>query len=145
MPFCIFSVLPRTNIRNWDRKRPEWLLFALYQLCEDFVNRPTSPMLDVFLANKAYQEEKQIRAIETAHEQCNPVASLSQEEVIEKILFYSNWYTTFSLDRHFGISHVFQSLKSGKYFGDSQRCHLHPAEVNSEGKKESRADAVNFV
>ncbi|KAK5979075.1 Metalloprotease TIKI [Trichostrongylus colubriformis] len=67
---------------SWDRKRPEWLLFALYQLCENFLNRPTTPMLDVFLANKAYEEDKQIHAIETAHEQCNPVASLSQEEII---------------------------------------------------------------
>ncbi|XGW32989.1 hypothetical protein V3C99_017474 [Haemonchus contortus] len=67
---------------NWDRKRPEWLLFALYQLCENFLDRPTTPMLDVFLANKAYEEDKQIHAIETAHEQCNPIASLTQEEII---------------------------------------------------------------
>ncbi|PIO67929.1 hypothetical protein TELCIR_10306 [Teladorsagia circumcincta] len=67
---------------SWDRKRPEWLLFALYQLCENIMNRPATPMLDVFLANKAYEEDKQIHAIETAQEQCNPVASLSQEEII---------------------------------------------------------------
>uniref|UniRef100_A0A0K0D7A9 Metalloprotease TIKI homolog n=1 Tax=Angiostrongylus cantonensis TaxID=6313 RepID=A0A0K0D7A9_ANGCA len=68
--------------RNWDRKRPEWLLFILYQLCENLLDRPTSPMLDVFLANKAYEEEKQIRAIETTHEQCNPIVSLTQDEII---------------------------------------------------------------
>ncbi|VDM63002.1 unnamed protein product [Angiostrongylus costaricensis] len=67
---------------NWDRKRPEWLLFILYQLCENLLDRPTSPMLDVFLANKAYEEEKQIRAIETTHEQCNPIVSLTQDEII---------------------------------------------------------------
>ncbi|KIH65327.1 hypothetical protein ANCDUO_04351 [Ancylostoma duodenale] len=67
-------------VGNWERKRPEWLLFALYQLCENLLDRPTSPMLDVFLANKAYEEEKQIRAIETTQEQCNPIRSLTQEE-----------------------------------------------------------------
>ncbi|KAE9414140.1 hypothetical protein Angca_010016, partial [Angiostrongylus cantonensis] len=69
-------------VGNWDRKRPEWLLFILYQLCENLLDRPTSPMLDVFLANKAYEEEKQIRAIETTHEQCNPIVSLTQDEII---------------------------------------------------------------
>ncbi|VDO85358.1 unnamed protein product [Heligmosomoides polygyrus] len=67
-------------VGNWDRKRPEWLLFALYQLCENLINRPSTPMLDVFLANKAHEEEKQIRAIETTREQCNPIATVSQEE-----------------------------------------------------------------
>ncbi|KJH43640.1 hypothetical protein DICVIV_10336 [Dictyocaulus viviparus] len=69
-------------VGNWDRKRPVWLLFVLYQLCENLLDRPTSPMLDVFLANKAYEEEKQIWAIETAYEQCNPIVSLTQDEII---------------------------------------------------------------
>ncbi|KAK6764853.1 hypothetical protein RB195_024972 [Necator americanus] len=67
---------------NWNRKRPEWLLFALYQLCENLLDRATSPALDVFLANKAYEEEKQICAIETTQEQCNPIKSLTQDEIV---------------------------------------------------------------
>ncbi|EYB97197.1 hypothetical protein Y032_0142g2293 [Ancylostoma ceylanicum] len=78
----LISFWPALHIWNWERKRPEWLLFALYQLCENLLDRPTSPMLDVFLANKAYEEEKQIRAIETTQEQCNPIRSLTQQEII---------------------------------------------------------------
>ncbi|VDM75245.1 unnamed protein product [Strongylus vulgaris] len=69
-------------VGNWDRKRPEWLLFTLYQLCENHIDRPTSPTLDVFLANKAFEEDKRIQPIETTQEQCNPIKSLTKEEVI---------------------------------------------------------------
>ncbi|CAJ0609786.1 unnamed protein product [Cylicocyclus nassatus] len=78
-------------VGNWDRKRPEWLLFTLYQLCENHIDRPTAPTLDVFLANKAYDEEKRIEPIETTQEQCNPIKSLTKEE----ILFAINYTTAY--------------------------------------------------
>ncbi|KAL6723528.1 hypothetical protein Aduo_018520 [Ancylostoma duodenale] len=95
-------------VGNWERKRPEWLLFALFQLCENLLDRPTSPMLDVFLANKAYEEEKQIRAIETTQEQCNPIRSLTQEEII----FAIN-YTVAYLE-HLHVTEKLFEINAGK-------------------------------
>ncbi|RCN34681.1 hypothetical protein ANCCAN_19470 [Ancylostoma caninum] len=101
-----FNINNRTV--NWERKRPEWLLFALYQLCENLLDRPTSPMLDVFVANKAYEEEKQIRAIETTQEQCNPIRSLTKEEII----FAIN-YTVAYLE-HLHVTEKLFGINAGK-------------------------------
>ncbi|KHJ99182.1 hypothetical protein OESDEN_00844 [Oesophagostomum dentatum] len=48
-------------------------------------------MLDVFLAIKAHEEEKQVHPIETTEEQCNPIRSLTQQQII----FAINYTTTY--------------------------------------------------
>lgn len=107
-------------VGNWDRKRPEWLLFALYQLCENLINRPSTPMLDVFLANKAHEEEKQIRAIETTREQCNPIATVSQEEIIFAINYTVHYLEhlhrtkmLFSVNSHRSLSALVKEYRCG--------------------------------
>ncbi|CAJ0953832.1 unnamed protein product, partial [Mesorhabditis belari] len=69
-------------IGGWDRRRAEWLLFVLYQLCDNNLDREDSPMLDAYLAEMAAASGKDIHSIETANEQCNPVQSLSEEQVV---------------------------------------------------------------
>uniref|UniRef100_A0A1I7WL95 Metalloprotease TIKI homolog n=1 Tax=Heterorhabditis bacteriophora TaxID=37862 RepID=A0A1I7WL95_HETBA len=110
---------------HWDRKRPEWLLFALYQLCENLIDRSTSPMLDVFLAQKALEEDKKIHAIETAHEQCNPIVSLSQDDIDEQlredIIIKRNARMAQRLDRLMGEyprQTVFSAIGTGHFFGN---------------------------
>ena len=83
---------------GWERKRPEWLLFLLYQLCENMEDRlEEAPILDLFLAEKAHSNGKEMHAIETVQEvrvphsptilssscfqQCNPISSVSRDEV----------------------------------------------------------------
>lgn len=50
-------------------------------MCEDILERPSSPTLDVYLAEKAVNEKKTIRPLESADEQCHPVPSVSKDEV----------------------------------------------------------------
>ncbi|CAD6185442.1 unnamed protein product [Caenorhabditis auriculariae] len=91
---------------HWDRKKPEWLLFLLYQMCENVVERPNSPMLDLYLAQKAFDDEKKIRAIETTAEQCNPVVSVSQQDII-----FAIEYTVKHLEHIFGAHRSLPSKK----------------------------------
>lgn len=67
---------------DWWRKRPIWLLFLLYQMCENVFEKTSSPLLDLYIAQKATEERKTIIPIETAEEQCNPVCSVSSEEIV---------------------------------------------------------------
>ncbi|EGT40347.1 hypothetical protein CAEBREN_00199 [Caenorhabditis brenneri] len=67
---------------DWWKKRPIWLLFLLYQLCENVFEKTSSPLLDLYIAQKATDERKTIIPIETAEEQCNPVWSVSNEEIV---------------------------------------------------------------
>ncbi|KAF8353935.1 hypothetical protein PRIPAC_95558, partial [Pristionchus pacificus] len=54
---------------NWDRKRPEWLLLLLYQLCENLNERMGSaPILDLFLAETASASGKTMHSIESVEE-----------------------------------------------------------------------------
>ncbi|GMR62424.1 hypothetical protein PMAYCL1PPCAC_32619, partial [Pristionchus mayeri] len=54
---------------NWDRKRPEWLLLLLYQLCENLSERMGSaPILDLFMAEQASAAGKTMHAIESVEE-----------------------------------------------------------------------------
>lgn len=69
-------------IGDWWRKRPIWLLFLLYQMCENVFEKSSSPLLDLYIAQRATDEKKTIIPIETAEEQCNPVVSVSTNEII---------------------------------------------------------------
>ncbi|KAI1725910.1 traB family domain-containing protein [Ditylenchus destructor] len=80
---------------DWELKRPVWMLFLLYQMSETFSQQEqTSPMLDVFLAQKAQELGKKLHSIETPAEQCNPILSISQEQVLFALnytLSYLEW------------------------------------------------------
>uniref|UniRef100_A0A915D1N2 Metalloprotease TIKI homolog n=1 Tax=Ditylenchus dipsaci TaxID=166011 RepID=A0A915D1N2_9BILA len=81
-------------VGGWEVKRPVWLLFLLYQMSESFSQNESSPMLDVFLAQKAQEQGKKLHSIETPAEQCNPLFSISQEQIVFAInytLSYLEW------------------------------------------------------
>ncbi|MCP9266290.1 Metalloprotease TIKI-like protein [Dirofilaria immitis] len=45
-------------VEGWERRRPVWLLFLLYQLSEKYLYREHTPMLDLFLAQYALELNK---------------------------------------------------------------------------------------
>lgn len=50
-------------------------------MCENVFEKSSSPLLDLYIAQRATDEKKTIIPIETAEEQCNPVVSVSTNEV----------------------------------------------------------------
>lgn len=70
-------------IGGWEQRRPVWLLFLLYQLGEEQLKQSSLPMLDAYLAQKGQLMGKQLYSIETTDEQCNPLLSIDQEQVVE--------------------------------------------------------------
>ncbi|VBB32227.1 unnamed protein product, partial [Acanthocheilonema viteae] len=69
-------------VEGWERRRPVWLLFLLYQLTENYLYREHIPMLDLFLAQYALELNKKLYSIETATEQCNPLRSVRMDQLL---------------------------------------------------------------
>ncbi|VDK82159.1 unnamed protein product [Onchocerca ochengi] len=69
-------------VEGWERRRPVWLLFLLYQLSEKYLYREHTPMLDLFLAQYALELNKKLYSIETASEQCNPLRSIHMDQLL---------------------------------------------------------------
>ncbi|VDM91554.1 unnamed protein product, partial [Litomosoides sigmodontis] len=67
-------------VEGWERRRPVWLLFLLYQLSENYCYHEHIPMLDLFLAQYALELNKKLYSIETATEQCNPLRSVRMDQ-----------------------------------------------------------------
>ncbi|KAI6176570.1 hypothetical protein M3Y97_00812700 [Aphelenchoides bicaudatus] len=81
-------------IGAWEHRRPVWLLFLLYQLGEEQLKQSSMPMFDAYLAQTGQLMGKQIYSIETPEEQCNPLLSIDQEQLIFAInytLSYLEW------------------------------------------------------
>jgi uncharacterized protein YbaP (TraB family) len=79
---------------GWEYRQPIWLLFWLYQLGAEQTTQSNGLMLDAFLAQKAKKLEKRVYSIETAEEQCSPLISVNQEQIIFAInytLSYLEW------------------------------------------------------
>ncbi|CAI2358246.1 unnamed protein product [Caenorhabditis sp. 36 PRJEB53466] len=72
---------------DWPRKRPVWLLFLLYQLSENIYEKSTSPLLDWYIAQKSRDAAKTVVPIETTEEQCNPVWSVTDHEILFAIQY----------------------------------------------------------
>lgn len=51
-------------------------------MSETLSQNQTTPMLDVFLAQIAQEDGKKLHAIETPKEQCNPLYSINEKDVI---------------------------------------------------------------
>ncbi|VDM12901.1 unnamed protein product [Wuchereria bancrofti] len=96
-------------VEGWERRRPVWLLFLLYQLSEKYFYREHTPMLDLFLAQYALELNKKLYSIETANEQCNPLHSVRMDQ----LLFAIN-YTLSYLEFEFNLTTAgMQSNNSG--------------------------------
>ncbi|KAH7713934.1 Protein C05G5.5 a [Aphelenchoides avenae] len=81
-------------VGSWETRRPVWLLFLLYQLSESVMQNQSMAMLDLYLARKAQDLGKKLRSIESPAEQCNPLLSVDDEQVLFAInytLSYLEW------------------------------------------------------
>ncbi|XP_020917815.1 metalloprotease TIKI homolog [Exaiptasia diaphana] len=68
--------------KDWQRKRPIWVMLMLNSLSESDIKNRGIPVLDQYLALQASRNEKLVRAVEEVHEQCNPLNSLNSSQVI---------------------------------------------------------------
>ncbi|KRX15307.1 Metalloprotease TIKI2 [Trichinella nelsoni] len=70
---------------NWERKRPIWIMFLLNSLNRQAIERRGIPVLDLYLAQQASSLSIALGAIETAGEQCEPLNSLREPQVLHAL------------------------------------------------------------
>ena len=73
--------------RNWRRKRPIWVLTLISSLTEENVKTWTKPVLDHFLDNAAGSLGKNLTALETPNEHCQPLNRLEDAQASCKTRF----------------------------------------------------------
>uniref|UniRef100_A0A183BRQ8 Metalloprotease TIKI homolog n=1 Tax=Globodera pallida TaxID=36090 RepID=A0A183BRQ8_GLOPA len=100
----------RQNVRrlfpnDWARRKPTWLLFLLLQMggddeqhqhwSEQFSEQQQRvPMLDLYLAQMALGQGKQLLSVESVEEQCDPLESVQTGQLVFAInytLAYLEW------------------------------------------------------
>ncbi|PAV55807.1 hypothetical protein WR25_07150 [Diploscapter pachys] len=135
---------------GWDRKKPEWLLFSLYQMCENILERPSSPTLDVYLAEKAVNEKKTIRPLESADEQCHPVPSVSKDEIIFAIgytLDYLEWLYSnkqpFSHKKERSLSDIVKHYRCGSLDQDIFETGKSSKSLNYSAEDDQRSKQID--
>uniref|UniRef100_A0A915P120 Metalloprotease TIKI homolog n=1 Tax=Meloidogyne floridensis TaxID=298350 RepID=A0A915P120_9BILA len=87
-----------SHAHDWEIRRPIWLLFLLFQLGDSpphlqEINSqiiPT-PMLDLYLAQMANEQNKNLISMETVSEQCNPTQLIKLEQIIFAINYTLNY------------------------------------------------------
>ena len=67
--------------KNWERKRPVWILLQLGSLNKEYVQSRTVPPLDLYMFFKGQQAGKNIGHLESPEEHCK-VNSLNSSQVI---------------------------------------------------------------
>jgi len=67
---------------NWERKRPVWAMLMVNGLTASDIASRGFPVLDLFLAQLAEQQNKKIGAVERVEEQCLPLNGLTYGQVI---------------------------------------------------------------
>lgn len=67
--------------KDWQRKRPIWVILMLNSLSESDIKNRGVPVLDQYLAIQASRNQKFVGAVEDVHEQCNPLNSLNASQV----------------------------------------------------------------
>uniref|UniRef100_A0A5S6QDP6 Metalloprotease TIKI homolog n=1 Tax=Trichuris muris TaxID=70415 RepID=A0A5S6QDP6_TRIMR len=70
---------------NWERKRPIWIMFLLNSLNPRSIENRGIPVLDLYLAQQAFISSKPLGAIETPYEQCQPLNSLRNQQVVHAL------------------------------------------------------------
>ena len=66
---------------NWERKRPVWVMLMVNSLTEHDIKSRGIPVLDLYLAQVAEQENKMTGAVERVEEQCVPLNELNFSQV----------------------------------------------------------------
>lgn len=71
----------RSMTRDWQKKRPVWVMLMLNSLTEMDVRNRGVPVLDLFLAQEAHRRNKRSGALEDVPEQCEPLNRLNVSQV----------------------------------------------------------------
>ena len=66
---------------NWKKKRPIWVLALISSLTEENINERKTPVLDFFLDNAARGLGKELEALETVNDHCQPLNRLKEHQV----------------------------------------------------------------
>ena len=67
---------------NWERKRPVWAMLMVNGLTASDIASRGFPVLDLYLAQLAEQQNKKVGAVERVEEQCLPLNGLTYGQVI---------------------------------------------------------------
>ena len=67
--------------QDWKRKKPIWVLNLLSALTEESIRQREKPMLDRFLDNAARHLGKELTALETVNDHCQPFNRLKNDQV----------------------------------------------------------------
>lgn len=68
--------------KNWEHKRPVWVMLMMNSLKENDINWKEIPVLDLYLAQLAEKMKKKIGAVEEVEEQCIPLNALNMTQVL---------------------------------------------------------------
>lgn len=74
----IFQLLTK----DWQQKRPIWVMLMVNSLTKSDIKNRGIPVLDQYLASEASRNEKFTGAVEEVEEQCRPLNSLNDTQVI---------------------------------------------------------------
>ncbi|PFX23988.1 Metalloprotease TIKI-like [Stylophora pistillata] len=74
----IFQLLTK----DWQKKRPIWIMLMVNSLTESDIKNRGIPVLDQYLASEAARNEKFTGAVEEVEEQCQPLNSLKDTQVV---------------------------------------------------------------
>ncbi|EDO43979.1 predicted protein, partial [Nematostella vectensis] len=67
--------------KDWDKKRPIWVMLMVNSLTESDIKTRGIPVLDQYLALEASRNHKLIGAVENVDEQCKPLNALNASQV----------------------------------------------------------------
>ncbi|TMS36281.1 hypothetical protein L596_003481 [Steinernema carpocapsae] len=104
----------KSIVGDWDRKKPIWILFTLYRLEHPFDEIDNAAMLDVHLAQIARRSEKRVFALETPEEQCDPLSSVSNEDVEFAVSYVLSYLESVNAERLLTLRHVKKSSSMSK-------------------------------
>ncbi|RMX52735.1 hypothetical protein pdam_00022403 [Pocillopora damicornis] len=94
----IFQLLTK----DWQKKRPIWIMLMVNSLTESDIKNRGIPVLDQYLASEAARNEKFTGAVEEVEEQCQPLNSLNDTQVV----FALNQTLNFQEKLRVGKAHV---------------------------------------
>lgn len=94
----IFQLLTK----DWQKKRPIWIMLMVNSLTESDIKNRGIPVLDQYLASEAARNEKFTGAVEEVEEQCQPLNSLNDTQVV----FALNQTLNFQEKLRVGKAHI---------------------------------------
>jgi len=69
---------------NWERKLPVWVMLMIASLSRSDIASRGMPVLDLYLAQLAMENQIKVGAIERVEEQCQPLNQINSTLVSSK-------------------------------------------------------------